>query len=56
MRGDLIFIYTTKSTVLFSVEKGFKGEVNECENEAHCAAEDRQDLSARSSNCEKGLA
>lgn len=44
MTGDLIFIYTTKSTLLFSVEKGFKGEVNEYENEAHCAAEDSQGL------------
>lgn len=26
--------------VLFSTEKGFKGEVKEYENEAHCAAED----------------
>lgn len=38
------FHFTTKSTFLFSVEKGFKGEVNEYENEAHCAAEDSQDL------------
>lgn len=37
-------IYTTKSTGLFSVEKGFKVEVNEYENETHCAAEDSQDL------------
>lgn len=44
MTGDLIFIYTTKSTGLFSVEKGFKAEVNEYENETHCAAEDSQDL------------
>lgn len=40
---DLTFIYTTKSTV-FSVEKGFKGAVNEYENEAHYAAEDSQHL------------
>lgn len=26
------------------MERGFKGEVNEYENEAHCAAEDSQDL------------
>lgn len=41
---DLIFIYTTKSAVLFSMEKGFKGKVNDYKNEDHCAAEDSQDL------------